>query len=170
MLLMLPAISNTSPLTNLAVIGQLERVREQLSEVAVPPAVWREMLTLPHQPGRNALLAAKDAGWLTVMPLANNALAKSLRLSGLDEGESEAIALAVDTSARLLLIDEKKGRAAARQLGVSVAGALAIIAAAKKTGVIPSAKKLINDLKIEAGFYVSAAVEKNTLHLAGEEE
>jgi predicted nucleic acid-binding protein len=104
---MWPAISNTSPLTNLAVIGRVELVRDQLGRVAVPEAVWREMLALPHEAGREALLAAGHAGWLVVLPLRSPALAQSLRLSGLDEGESEAIALAVESSATLLLIDEK---------------------------------------------------------------
>ncbi len=166
---MWPAISNTSPLTNLAVIGRLALVRDQLGRVAVPEAVWREMLELPHPQGREALLTARESGWLTVLPLESPVLAASLSLAGLDEGESEAIALAVETSAPLLLIDEKKGRAAARRLGVTVAGALAIIAAARKSGAIPSAKDLIDQLRIEAGFYITAEVEANTLHLAEED-
>jgi len=124
MLLMSQVISNISPLTNLAVIGQLELVQIQLSSVAVPDAVWQEMLALPHREGRAALLAARTAGWLRVAALANPAMASSLRLAGLDKGESEAIAIAVETSEPLLLIDEKKGRMAARRLGVPVAGAL----------------------------------------------
>src|SRR5438045_500902 len=109
-------ISNTSPLVNLAVIGRLELVRSQLTSVAVPEAVWREMLDLPHVAGRDSLIAARSDGWLSVETVANPALALSLRLAGLDEGEAEAIALAVETSARLLLIDETKGRKAARRL------------------------------------------------------
>lgn len=165
---MWPAVSNTSPLTNLAVIGRLGLVRDQLGRVAVPEAVWREMLALPHEAGRKALFTARDAGWLAVVPLGSPALAASLRLSGLDEGESEAIALAVESSSPLLLIDEKKGRAAARRLGVTVAGALAIIAAARKAGAITSARDLIDQLRTEAGFFISAEIEENTLHLAGE--
>lgn len=53
---MSPAVSNTSPLSNLAVIGRLELVQAQLATVAVPDAVWREMLALPHRDGQFALL------------------------------------------------------------------------------------------------------------------
>jgi len=161
-------ISDTSPLTNLAVIGQLELVQTQLSSVAVPEAVWRETLALPHRDGRAALIAARTAGWLRVAAVANSAMAASLRLAGLDEGESEAIALAVETSEPLLLIDEKKGRVAARRLGVPVAGALAILATARRTGAIPSAKAQIDRLRSEAGFFISGEVEAHTLRLAGE--
>jgi predicted nucleic acid-binding protein len=162
------AISNTSPLTNLAIVGLLDLVKTQLGVVAVPEAVWLEMLALPHRDGRSALLAARTAGWLQVVVLKNAAMAASLRLEGLDEGEAEAIALAVETRAPLLLIDEKKGRTAARRLGIPVAGALAIVATARKTGAIISAKAQIDRLRAEAGFFVSAEVEAHTLRLAGE--
>lgn len=165
---MSPVISNTSPLTNLAVIGRLDLVRSQLASVAVPEAVWQEMRALPHRDGRSALLAAQHDGWLRVIPLADHALATSLRFGGLDAGESEAIAPAVQTSAPLLLIDERKGRVAAKKLGVPVTGALAIVATARRTGVIPSAKAEIDRLRCEAGFFIAGDVEAQTLRLAGE--
>jgi predicted nucleic acid-binding protein len=160
--------SNTSPLTNLAVIGRLELVRIQLTSVAVPEAVWREMLALPHVAGREALLEARDAGWLRVETVANTALALSLRMAGLDEGESEAIALAVETSARLLLIDETKGRKAARRLAVPVTGALGILAKGRVLGDVESVQVEIRRLRSEAGFFVSTEVEAITLQLARE--
>ena len=162
------AVSNTSPLTNLAVIGRLDLVRSQMADVAVPEAVWQEILALPHRDGRLALLTARKDGWLHVISLADRALALSLQIAGLDLGETEAIALAIQTTAPLLLIDERKGRAAARRLGVTVIGALAIIAAARKSGAIPSAKAEIDRLRSEAGFFVSRDVEAHTLRLAGD--
>jgi predicted nucleic acid-binding protein len=161
-------ISNTSPLTNLAVIGRLELVRMQVTTVANPDAVWREMLALPHPEGRAALLTAQSVGWLRVVAVSHAALAASVRLAGLDAGESEAIALAVELSASLLLIDEKKGRMAARRLGIPTTGALGILAKARKLGAIPSAKAEIDRLRGEAGFFVSAEVEAHTLQIAGE--
>ena len=49
-----------------------------------------------------------------------------------------------------------------------MAGALAILATARKTGAIPSAKSLVDRLRMEAGFFISGAVEAHTLRLAGE--
>jgi len=66
------------------------------------------------------------------------------------------------------LIDEKKGRLAARRLGVPVAGALAIVATARRTGAISSAKAQIDRLRSEAGFFISDEVEAHSLRLAGE--
>jgi len=96
---MLKVVSNTSPLTNLAVIGCLDLLREQFGHVEVPSAVWNEMLALPHADGRTALMQAREDGWLSVRIPDNTALAESLKFSGLDDGEANAIALAVETAA-----------------------------------------------------------------------
>ena len=134
----------------------------------VPAAVWSVMFALPHPQGRLSLIAAKDSGWLRVMDVSYTALPASLGLIGLDAGESQAIALAREQSASLLLIDERKGRIAARRLGILVSGALGIVAAARRHGRIPSAKAEIDRLKREAGFFVSADVGERTLRMAGE--
>jgi len=161
-------VSNTSPLTNLAAIGRLDLVREQLRDVLVPSAVWVEMSALPHEGGRRALKAARETGWLRVVSVSDSALPASLRLIGLDAGESEAIALAHEHSASLLLMDERKGRIAAGRIGITVTGVLGILAAAYRNGSIPSAKAEIARLKSEAGFFVSSEVEDHTLRIAGE--
>lgn len=49
-----------------------------------------------------------------------------------------------------------------------VAGALAILATARRTGAIPSAKAEIDRLRSEAGFFISTDVEAHTLRLAAE--
>ena len=72
-------VSNTSPLTNLAAIGRLDLVREQLRDVLVPSAVWAEMSALPHEGGRRALMVARESGWLRVVSVSNAALPASLR-------------------------------------------------------------------------------------------
>ncbi len=45
----------------------------------------------------------------------------------LDLGESEAIALALETAADILIIDEKRGRLKARELGIPTVGLIGII-------------------------------------------
>jgi predicted nucleic acid-binding protein len=57
-------------------------------------------------------------------------------LRQLDAGEREAIALALTTGTTLILLDEKKGRQAARERGLSVAGTLGVIGLAARRGLV----------------------------------
>lgn len=66
-------VSDTSPLSNLAIIGRLELLREQFAEVWMPPAVARELGALGDSPAQVALLEAVRAGWLKEMPLPSSA-------------------------------------------------------------------------------------------------
>ncbi|HRQ88631.1 MAG TPA: DUF3368 domain-containing protein, partial [Bacteroidia bacterium] len=54
---------------------------------------------------------------------------------GLDPGESEAIALAEERSIRILLMDERKGRAAVLQKGLIPVGTLALLDQADAHGL-----------------------------------
>ena len=86
----------------------------------------------------------------------------------LDPGELEAIALALATQADVLLIDEKRGRAAARQAGLVVAGVLGELLHAKFGGRLPAIKPELQRLRSEAGFFVDAGIERFILSQAGE--
>jgi predicted nucleic acid-binding protein len=57
--------------------------------------------------------------------------------TSLDPGESEAIALARASNARLLLMDEQRGRAVSQRLGLTIVGSLGVLIEAKKVGIIP---------------------------------
>jgi hypothetical protein len=63
------AVSNTSPLSNLAIIGRLELLRAQLGSVLIPPAVQRELDRNPHAAARQALHSAITESWIRVVPL-----------------------------------------------------------------------------------------------------
>ena len=66
------------------------------------------------------------------------------------------------------MLDEKRGREAARHFGLVVAGALGELVHAKHAGWISSVRDEIHRLRREAGFFVDAGVERFILSQVGE--
>ncbi|HLL73696.1 MAG TPA: DUF3368 domain-containing protein [Pyrinomonadaceae bacterium] len=84
----------------------------------------------------------------------------------LDEGEAEAIALASEQG-HTIVLDDSQARAAARNLGLKVVGTIGILLKAKRGGVIPAIRPVIEALELN-GFYLSDALREEALRLAGE--
>lgn len=85
----------------------------------------------------------------------------------LDPGEAEGIALARATSARLVLIDEQRGRAAAKRLGLPVSGSLGVLIEAKTAGHIPLVRPYLDQM-IAQGRHIGPQLRSQVLSLAGE--
>ena len=58
------------------------------------------------------------------------------KLTGLDTGESEAIVLADEKQPHVLLMDEHKGRQAAKTWGIAITGTIGILAHAFDEGLL----------------------------------
>jgi uncharacterized protein len=86
----------------------------------------------------------------------------------LDQGETAAILLACQLKADVLLMDEKRGREAARHCGLVVAGVLGELVHAKFAGWVPNVGDEIRRLRLDAGFFVDVAIEKFILSQVGE--
>jgi len=166
-------VSNTSPLTNLLAIDRLQLLSKLYDTVAVPSAVFQEItLNSDEVQPRRGLIEKDDfksLPWLEIKRVGNRDLVNALLLE-LDPGESEAIALSVETKAELLLIDERKGRDVARQMGVNPIGLLGILIEAKGRNVIQNVKPVLERLKVDAGFWISEELFDRVLHEAGEED
>jgi uncharacterized protein len=160
------AVSNTSPISNLAIIGRLEFLRRRYAVVHIPPGVGDELSALTHQLGSVRIQAALSEGWLVVEPLGAS-VSQKLPFP-LDRGETEAILLGCQLNADVLLMDEKRGREAARHRGLVVAGVLGEVIHAKLAGWIPNATDEIRRLRVDAGFFVGATVERFILSQVGE--
>jgi uncharacterized protein len=83
-------------------------------------------------------------------------------------GEAEAIALALDLMADLLLLDERKARVVAAQLGLNFTGLLGLLAEAKQKGHIPTVKPVLDALITQARFWVHPALYNHVLETVGE--
>ena len=159
-------VSNTSPLSNLALIGRLDLLKRRYGVVFIPPEVERELSVLSHPEARARLASALNDGWLKVE---GSKLLTPLPLPvPLDVGETAALALAVATHADVVLIDEKRGRNAARQLGLPIGGLLGELIHAKQHGWIPDLRNEIRRLRNDAGFFVTTELECFLLSQIGE--
>ena len=158
-------VSNTSPLTNLAAIGQFDLLRDLYGGLLVAEAVWEELNAGGRAwPGR-AEVATAD--WIERRAVQNRPLVTALR-ERLDPGEAETIALAVECSPPFVLMDEKEGRRVAQRLGLKTVGVVGVLIEAKARGLIAEVGPLLERLRQEAGFYLSDQVMRDARAFCGE--
>jgi predicted nucleic acid-binding protein len=127
---MSPIVADTTPLNYLVLLEALDLLPRLYGRVLIPPTVLAE-LSDPHAPGevRNWTLQPPD--WLHVVQLQST---DDSSLSNLDPGERDAILLAVEQRATLLLMDERDGAAAARARNLKVVGTLGVLDIAAARG------------------------------------
>ncbi len=158
-------VSNTSPLTNLAAIGRFDLLRQLYGEIHIPEAVIQELSSQGQQwPGYHETV---QSDWIRQHPVKNTSLVRALQRD-LDAGESAAIALAIEQSAGLLLMDEREGRHQAKRFGLKVLGVIGVLLEAKAQQKIAQIQPELDALRQKAGFYLSQGIYEMALHLAGE--
>ncbi len=147
-------IIDSSPLIGLAIVDGLQWLPAIFGTIYLPESVKWEVLPDKNAPGKTAIAHAIDVGWLTIWP----ETIKPLLDIDLDAGETDCINVALGHPGKvLLIIDERAGRAVAKEKGLSVTGTAAIIGLAKKQGLIPSAKAAFERLH-NSDFRISATV------------
>ncbi len=162
-------VSDTSPLFYLARIGRLSVLRELYGGVAVPESVWGEALAseVAFPAIGMVLREAHSQGWVSVHSVTGSCL--DSRLAGLDAGEIDAIRLAREIGAGLLIIDEKLGREAAECMGLYVCGTLGVLVAAKRRGLITMIAPELQRLRSETSFRFARELEQFVLEQVGEQ-
>ena len=161
-------VSDTSPITNLAAIGQLDLLRQLYTTIVIPVAVYNEMVAVGKPvPGA---IEVQTLSWIQTQIIANPQSVIDVQISydNIDLGEAEAIILALELKADLLLMDERRGRVLAANYGLRVTGLLGILLQAKRNGFIPAIKPVIEQLIEEADFRVSSKLYETVLQTAGE--
>lgn len=158
-------ISDTTTLSNLLVVGKTHLLRSLYQEITIPPAVRDELLAFTAM--RAAVEEFLAETWVRVDAPTDAISLKLLRIS-LDGGEAEALALAVEHKADLLIVDEQAARKAALHRGLRIIGLLGILLEAKREGLIDSVQVVINELILKAGFWINPALKREVLNEAGE--
>jgi len=123
-------VADTSPINYLVLIAQIDLLKQLYTRILIPPAVLAE-LKHPIAPKPVRDWADNAPEWVEVLSPKS-----SLVLAQLDLGESEAIALATEVHARVLLIDEQDGRQEAVRRGLKVAGTLSVLDEADQAGLV----------------------------------
>lgn len=160
-------VSDTSPLSGLAIAGYLFLLQQIYGQVVIPTAVADELRRGGQYDLRIQDVLALD--WVEIRQSTNCALVESLQGDhNLDHGEAEAIALALELKADELLIDERLGRRVAKRLGLPITGLLGILLVAKQQGRIDAVRPIVDTLIQEAGFRVSYQLYTEVLRVAGE--
>ncbi len=157
-------VSDSSILIYLCALGHLDLLHALYGRVLIPTHVMAEILR--GGPGSFAFHEVSTFTWIEVVTLSDAAAA--LSLTDVDLGEAEAIILAGQVGADLLLMDDFEGRELAAGRGLKVIGLLGVLIQAKSAGLLATIKPLIKRLIDEFEFRASAALVSRILQQAGE--
>ena len=158
-------VSDTSPISNLILIGQLDLLQQLFQTVIVPPAVDKEIEALGRL-GKD-ISGYENAVWIRLQTPTDNERVSFLKLK-LDEGEAEAIALAVEVGCELLLIDERLGTMAAIDQGLKTLGLIGVLIRAKHEGIISEIGPILLKLEVVAGFWIGDRLKERVLNEVNE--
>jgi uncharacterized protein len=150
-------VSDTTAITSLLKIGRVALLRELFGEVLIPNSVCEELLK--YHAGLPQFLLVRSV---------TDRKAVELLRREIDAGESEAIVLAEEVKADVLLIDEKHGRTLAEQRGIQCLGLAGALLLAKENKLIASVGEVLQALEIDANFYLDAGLKKLLLARASE--
>jgi len=141
-------VSNAGPLIALAQIGQLDLLRLLYGQVHIPQAVYLEATIAGRiYPDTTEIVTMN---WVLIDQVSDQTAVELLR-ERLDAGESEAIILAIELHADILLIDEARGRRVAEVRGLNKTGTIGSLILAKKSGLIQTVTPLLDQL-LAGGF------------------
>ncbi|MCH8558887.1 MAG: DUF3368 domain-containing protein [Balneolia bacterium] len=145
-------VSDTSCLILFYKIRELDLLKKLFGKIHITDAVLKEF-------------NQKVPDWIEVVELTTE-LQKGLS-SYLDKGEATAISLAAEHENSLLIIDEIKGRKAAKELGISVTGSLGVLVTAINKGHIQTVKPLIGKIR-KTSFRISEELIEQVLDKVNE--
>jgi predicted nucleic acid-binding protein len=123
-------VTDTSPINYLVQIGQVELLAKLFGTVIVPQAVLEE-LQRPQAPAKVSHWAADLPDWVDIRRFDGPKPDYSL-----DDGETEAIALALHLQVKAVLMDERKGRRVAKEQGLTTIGTLTLLELGDARGLL----------------------------------
>lgn len=134
-------VADTTPLRYLVIIGRQHLLPALYGSVLIPPAVADELV---HE-NTPAVVRSWLAAWPSWIEIRQPT--RTLEIEDLDQGELQAIALAEEAGADILLVDERDARREAERRHLHVVGTLRVLADGASRGMtdLEEAFKLLQD-------------------------
>ncbi|MBS1769258.1 MAG: DUF3368 domain-containing protein [Acidobacteria bacterium] len=123
-------VSDTTPINYLVLINETEILQKLFGKVILPESVWKELNDL-GSPDEVLDWVENLPAWVEIRTA--KVIDQTLNL---DRGEQEAISLAKELNADLLLIDDRKARNIAIERGFNIAGTINILEIAHKRNLL----------------------------------
>ena len=153
-------VINTGPLITLQRIKAIQTVGQLPFEFVAPEEVRAEL-----DAGVSAGHPHVDPPWLRICQLRDPL--SPIVLSALDLGEAAVIQLALEQKIKWVCIDEWKARRVAHSTGLKVVGVLGLLGKAKKQGIIPTLRPLVEQA-LQEGIRYHPELVRKVLEAAGE--
>lgn len=160
---MLKIVSNTTPIISLLKLNRLDILQQLYSQIFIPVAVYNE---IEAGKSKRYYKDLSKIAWISIAEIQDKQAVKYFL--DLDAGESEAIVLATEINADLVILDEKLGRFYAKHADLKVTGTIGILIKAKAQGLIKKLKPLLDELT-DKEVWISEKLKSEILKKIGEE-
>lgn len=156
-------VTNASPIILLAKVSHVHLLHRSPDELVIPAGVVKEINQIPCTDPAKDWLAGQGAKWIHPSPAIDAVVAAW----DLGLGETEVLSWARMDGGFTAIVDDGAARKCAKALGLPVRGTLGIVVLAKRQGLVPYVKPVLDEL-VKAGIHVEPALLTQTLALAGE--
>ncbi|MCD6472784.1 DUF3368 domain-containing protein [Candidatus Aerophobetes bacterium] len=157
-------VSDSTTLISLAKIDQFELLRDLFTEIIIPASVYEEVVNKGK--GRQGQQQVKNSSWIRLKPVKNRLAVQALK-TVLGEGEAEAIVLAKEENADIIILDDGKARKEAKRMGLKIMGTVGILLESCKKGKLHF--KLNLDRLLISGFRLRKSEYYKILEIAKKE-
>jgi predicted nucleic acid-binding protein len=134
-------VSNTTPIISLLKLGKLDLLQKLYKQIYIPTAVYNE---IEAGKGKNYYDNLSKIEWINIVEILDKKAVKYFL--DLDLGEAEAIVLASEKEADLIILDEKLGRYYAKNAELKITGTIGVLIKAKKAGFIKTLEPILDEL------------------------